>query len=86
VALIAIRRARESTQLVPLVPPALEARLVRRVRRPPSPPRDPRSARMQALLDRLASHWPTRPYPFPRRVLDEPDPNAIALPGRRRSS
>jgi Zn-dependent protease with chaperone function len=78
-ALIAIA-ALAIDRLVPLVPPALEARwfsgLVEAVAED-----DPRSAQAQALLDRLVSHWSDAPYPFRIGVLDEPDPNALALPG-----
>jgi beta-barrel assembly-enhancing protease len=67
-------------RLVPLVPPQLEARwfggwLV------PDADGDPRAAPVQGLVDRLAAHWSERPYPFRVGVLDEPDPNALALPG-----
>src|SRR4030095_7690097 len=41
---------------------------------------DPRTAAVQALVDRLAAHWSDCPYAFRAGVLDEPDPNALALP------
>ncbi|TMA32368.1 MAG: heavy metal-binding domain-containing protein [Deltaproteobacteria bacterium] len=67
-------------RLVPLVPPALEARWFGGWLAP-GKSSDPRAAQVQALLDRIASHWDDRPYPFRADVLDEPDPNALALPG-----
>ena len=78
-ALIAIA-ALAIDRLVPLVPPALEARWFGGFADAVAAA-DPRSAPVQALLDRLASHWPDAPYPFRVGVLDEPDPNALALPG-----
>lgn len=43
---------------------------------------DPRAAQAQAILDRLATHWVDSPYPaFYLFVLEEPLPNAFALPG-----
>ena len=79
-ALIAIA-ALAVDRLVPLVPPALEARWFGGWLADEATAGDPRSAPVQALLDRLASHWPDVPYPFRAAVLDEPDPNALALPG-----
>ena len=67
-------------RLVPLVPPALEARWFGALADAVAEA-DPRSAPVQALLDRLVSHWSDAPYPFRAGVLDEPDPNALALPG-----
>jgi Zn-dependent protease with chaperone function len=67
-------------RLVPLVPPALEARWFGGLADAVAEA-DPRSAPVQALLDRLVSHWSGAPYPFRAGVLDERDPNALALPG-----
>ncbi len=36
---------------------------------------------VQALLDRVAGHWPESPYTFRVAVLPQKDPNAMALPG-----
>ena len=68
-------------RLVPLVPPGSRragsaARRARRAGRRPA-----RSARSRRSLDRLAAHWSDHPYAFRVGVLDEHDPNALALPG-----
>jgi Zn-dependent protease with chaperone function len=68
-------------RLVPLVPPALEARWFGGWLAFEAAADDPRTAPVQALLDRLTAHWSDAPYPFRVGVLDERDPNAIALPG-----
>lgn len=67
-------------RLVPMLPPALEARWFGGWLAPDASD-DPRTAPVQALLERLASHWGDAPYAFSIGVLDEPDPNALALPG-----
>jgi len=67
-------------RLVPLLPPALEARWFGGWLAPDASD-DPRTAPVQALLERLASHWGDAPYALSIGVLDEPDPNALALPG-----
>ena len=67
-------------RLVPLVPSALEVRWFGGWLADEAGT-DPRDAAVQALLDRLVSHWSDAPYPFYVHVIDEPDPNAIALPG-----
>ena len=36
---------------------------------------------LQELTDRIASHWPDRPYPLRVGITDDPEPNAFALPG-----
>jgi len=41
----------------------------------------PRAARAEALLQRLARHWPQNPYALHLQVLDQEAPNALALPG-----
>ena len=33
------------------------------------------------LLNRMAGHWPENPYVFEIAIWDEPEPNAVALPG-----
>jgi len=42
---------------------------------------DARQVELQALVDRLALHWPENPYEFKLRVWGEETPNAFALPG-----
>ncbi len=44
---------------------------------------EPERARIQALLDRLVRHWPEAPFPFHADFLDDPAPNAFAMPGGR---
>ena len=78
-ALIAIA-ALAIDRIVPLVSPALEARWFGGFAEAVAEA-DPRGAPVQMLLDRLVSHWSDAPYPFHVGVLDEPDPNALALPG-----
>jgi Zn-dependent protease with chaperone function len=78
-ALIAIA-ALAVDRLVPLVPPVLEARWFSGFAAAVAA-RDPRSLPVQALLDRLVSHWSDAPCPFRAAVLDESDPNALAMPG-----
>jgi beta-barrel assembly-enhancing protease len=79
-ALIAIA-ALTIDRIVPLVSPGLEARWFGGFAEAVAAEEDPRVAPLQALLDRLVSHWNDAPYPFRGGVLDEPDPNALALPG-----
>ena len=78
-ALIAIA-ALAVDRLVPLVPAALEVRWFGGFADAVAA-QDPRGAPVQALLDRLVSHWSDAPYRFRAGVLDERDPNALALPG-----
>src|SRR5688572_12316741 len=81
IALIALA-ALAVDRLVPLVPPSLEARWFGGIAEAIAEEEDPRSAPVQALVDRLVAHWDDAPYPFHVGVLDdEPDPNALALPG-----
>jgi Zn-dependent protease with chaperone function len=68
-------------RLVPLLPPALEARWFGGWLTAEATADDPRTVPLQALLDRLTAHWSDAPFPFRVGVLDDPDPNAIALPG-----
>ena len=67
-------------RLVVFVPPALEGRWFGGFADAVAEA-DARGAPVQALLDRLVSHWSDAPYPFRAGVLDAPDPNALALPG-----
>ena len=41
----------------------------------------PRERSLAQLLNRMASHWPENPYVFEIAIWDEPEPNAVALPG-----
>jgi predicted Zn-dependent protease len=66
--------------LVPMLPADLEARLFGHLGSADQAD-DPRSQAVQALLERLAAHWPERPYAFRVEVLDETEPNALAFPG-----
>jgi Zn-dependent protease with chaperone function len=69
-------------RLVPLLPPELEARWLGGWLDPgDGVDADPRTASVQALLDRLARHWPDHPYEFRVGLLAESEPNALALPG-----
>jgi Zn-dependent protease with chaperone function len=68
-------------RLVPHVPPELEARWFGHLGALVEQDDDPRAAPVQALVDRLAAHWSGHPYAFRIGVLDESDPNALALPG-----
>ena len=69
-------------RLVPLLPPELEARLFTGWVGPDGDQEpDSRTAAVQALLDRMATHWAGHPYAFRASVLDDPEPNALALPG-----
>jgi predicted Zn-dependent protease len=69
--------------LVPRLPPDLEATIFSAswVSDEESAEHDPRSAYLQALVDDLARDWPDNPYRFRVAVWDEPEPNALALPG-----
>jgi predicted Zn-dependent protease len=42
---------------------------------------DERNAGIQALLDRLATHWPDAPYSFRSSIVSNEVPNAFAAPG-----
>lgn len=67
-----------------VVPPDAEARLFADMRPDgtETAARDrPTAASLQAIVDRLAAHWPEAPYDFRVGVLAEPQPNALALPG-----
>lgn len=66
-------------QLVPRIDPALEARLFGSE----AEEVEARAAPAQALVERLAVHWPENPYAFHVEVLDAATPNALAFPGGR---
>ncbi len=44
-------------------------------------PNDARQPALEALLQRLAIHWPDAPYRFRLHVFPGDEPNALALPG-----
>ena len=75
--------------LVPWIPPSLEVQVFAAVAtrfeseaESEADAVDPRGPAVQTVLDRLAEHWPGSPYPaFRAHVVDEPMPNAYALPG-----
>jgi Zn-dependent protease with chaperone function len=69
--------------LIPKIPPALELRLFAGLvpaELTRADPPDPRQAALAALLARLERHWPGGPE-LRVFVIDDPDPNAMALPG-----
>jgi Zn-dependent protease with chaperone function len=73
-------------RLVPLLSPELEVRIFGSWLAPgddaaAAEESDPRTASVQMLLDRMAVHWPGHPYTFRVSVIDEAEPNALALPG-----
>jgi Zn-dependent protease with chaperone function len=41
----------------------------------------PRERTLAQLLNRMARHWPENPYVFEIAIWDDPEPNAVALPG-----
>jgi Zn-dependent protease with chaperone function len=41
----------------------------------------PREQSLARLLNRMAGHWPESPYGFEIAIWDEPEANAVALPG-----
>ncbi|MFK7897019.1 MAG: M48 family metallopeptidase [Myxococcota bacterium] len=79
--------------IVPLVPPSLEVRVFGKIADLASEEEseedgvleeieDDRTQRVQALVDRMAVHWTDSPYPgFHVFIMDDPMPNAFALPG-----
>ncbi len=67
-------------RLVLLAPPAFEARWFADWALAGA--EDPRRPALQALVDRLASHCGDPPYIRVGVLDDEPEPNALALPGR----
>jgi len=66
---------------VRLIPPEFEARVFEAVAPAAEAEAEPRREAVQALLERLAAHWPGAPYRFQVRLLDEEAVNAAALPG-----
>ena len=81
VALCAAIAAVAIDRLVPLLPPELEARwfgdLIDLSQGEAGS--DPRASAVQGLLDRLAAHWSDRPFAFRIGVIEESEPNALAL-------
>lgn len=67
------------------LPPGLEARLFGAlwsdVGAEAGAGETPRAALARSVLARLAARWPENPYTFRLVVLDEPELNALALPG-----
>jgi Zn-dependent protease with chaperone function len=71
-------------RLVPLLPADLEVRLFASWLSPDGLSEDDpdtRTPAVQALLDRMAAHWEGHPYAFRVGLLEDPAPNALALPG-----
>lgn len=83
--LLVVVLAAAAELLVPMLPPGLEARIFSPDWLPGADEEEeeiePRTEQVQALVDRLASHWPENPYRFRAAVLDEDAANAFALPG-----
>ncbi len=48
---------------------------------PQSAAPEPRVEALSDVLDRISAHWPDSAYSFRVRIWDEPEPNALALPG-----
>lgn len=70
--------------LAPLLPPGLEMKLLGSFGEPDEDaiePSDSDEQRLQALVDRMASHWADNPYSFRAAILGDDDPNAFAFPG-----
>ena len=70
--------------LAPLLPPGLEMKLLGSFGEPDEDeiePSDSDEQRLQALVDRLASHWADNPYSFRAAILGDDAPNAFAFPG-----
>ncbi len=70
--------------LAPLLPPGIEMKLLGSFGEPDEDgieERDADEQRLQALVDRMADHWPDNPYQFRAAVLNGDDPNAFAFPG-----
>lgn len=66
---------------VGLIPPDFEAKVFGAFGTGDDAEPEPRRDAVQAVLDRLAAHWPEAPYRFRVRLVAEPEPNAAALPG-----
>ncbi len=65
------------------LPPGLEVRLFELAGLDPSAggEADPRRAAVQSLLDRLSEAAGPSPYEYRARILELPEPNALAIPG-----
>lgn len=83
VVLVTVGTAVSIDVLVPFLPPSLEMQVFGWLSSPPDEdePADSEEARVQALVDRLASRWPENPYRFNVVILSDTDPNAFAFPG-----
>ena len=73
-------------RIVPLLPTSLEARVFGGSWLPlgdddEEEEVDPSEAALQALVDRLAGHWPGNPYQLRVSIWSAETPNAFALPG-----
>jgi predicted Zn-dependent protease len=64
-----------------LLPPSLEARLFLPLFEDLYDGESRPDERMQALVERLAGHWPESPYSFELQIGTSEEPNAYALPG-----
>lgn len=68
--------------VVMFISPQAEARIFAKLATPASMSAKVKSApQLQQLAQRLQRHWPESPYVFTVKLLDEPRPNALALPG-----
>lgn len=68
--------------VAPRIPPAAEVRLFSGWFDADSADEpEPRVEALRELLDRISTHWPDNDYSFRVRIWDEPEPNALALPG-----
>lgn len=72
---------------VPLIPPSVEEKVFSVIDLDDAmtmpEDADPRAEYIQKLVDDLASHWPELPFPLHASVLEDPVPNAFAVPGGR---
>lgn len=66
---------------VGLIPPEFEARAFAAFGAGTDPEPAPRRDAVEALVGRLAAHWPDAPYRFRVRLVEAPEANAAALPG-----
>jgi Zn-dependent protease with chaperone function len=70
--------------VAPRIPAALEARLFSGWiggQGASDEQASPRGQALATLLDRVAGHWPDNPYTFQVAIWEEPEANAVALPG-----
>lgn len=68
---------------VPKVPPSWEVRIFSGLNQTLAGEGGPAAPELQALVDRLAVHWPDCPYGFQVSIDESPLANAFALPGGR---